>query len=76
MNGAEWESSFAVGDKVTIYYVNGVSQTFTNKNLVFYDSDYDEYSYDDYLANGENYFWHYCLPNSIGIRFNANSMIG
>lgn len=65
MNGAEWESSFAVGDKVTIYYVNGVSQTFTNKNLVFYDSDYDEYSYDDYFANGENYFWPYLIDDTL-----------
>ena len=56
-NGITWTSPYAVGDKLTVYYTNGITQTFTNKNLTLYDEEEGSYYYDDYFTNGDYYFW-------------------
>lgn len=57
--GYPWTSPYAVGDKLTVYYVNGISQTFVDTDLYFegYDEDYDYYYnyYNDWFAKGDNY---------------------
>ena len=57
--GREWNSPYAVGDKLTVYYINGITQTFTNQNIQVtdYDDDYYYDYYDDYFKNGDYHLW-------------------
>ena len=51
--GETWPSSFAVGDKLVVYYENGRTKTFINKD--YYDDEDDEWSDAFFCGDEPNY---------------------
>ncbi len=57
--GETWKSPYAVGDKLTVQYVNGITQTFVDADMSFVDYDEEDEAYytyyNDWFKKGDNY---------------------